>query len=134
MVEQRIQFHEHLLDVLRDYGSVLNTENGWIWYPFGTQPAKITPANRDNVVHLYFQPPESLQITYPCLIYELKDIRKVTADNRTYAKFRSYKLIYITWWPDSDVVDRIVDLPFCSLDGAPYKADNLYHYTYTMYY
>lgn len=125
MAERRIELHEHLINVLNNYGSVITTSDGWIWLPMG---------DREQAVQVYFQPPESLQIQYPCLIYELKEIRKLSADNKTYAKFHAYELLFITWNPDSPIVDILVDLPMCSMSGRPYESDNLYHYAYTLYY
>lgn len=111
MAERRIELDEYLRRALAEY-----------------QHGEGTP------IKVYFQPPESLQISYPCLVYELQNIRKVTADNRLYAKFKSYSMTYITWWPDNDTVDFLVSLPMCSFDGQPYKSDNLYHYKFTIYY
>lgn len=83
--------------------------------------------------HVYYQPPESLQISYPCIVYSRSKSFERHANNNAYHRRRSYKLTYITRVPDEEVVDRIADLPYCSME-EPYTSDNLYHYPYTMYY
>ena len=83
--------------------------------------------------NVYFQPPENLQIHYPCIIYSLSGLYDRHADNKTYHRRREYNLLYITWDPDDAVIEAIADLELCSL-GKPYTADNLHHYPYTLYY
>ncbi len=34
--------------------------------------------------HVYFQPPESVRLTYPCIIYNLDDFDVKRADNELY--------------------------------------------------
>lgn len=83
--------------------------------------------------HVYFQPPENLKIQYPCIVYNLGGFYKRMADNLKYNRTPQYDLIYITEDPDDPMIEKIDDLPFCSL-GNPYTADNLHHYPYTIYF
>lgn len=82
--------------------------------------------------HVYYQPPESLQIRYPCIVYELNDHRIVHANNRKYHLVKEYNLTYISRSPDDEVVDKLIMLPNCKPNGVS-TADNLYHYRYTIY-
>lgn len=136
MTRTRSDLHEKLISVLRLRGSVINTENGWIWDPFSFDDDEIVDEqvyrSREKV-HIYFQPPESLRIKYPCIVYDLKDIRPWYANNRKYAMFRAYELTFISKYPDSEVVDRIMSLPMCSFDRS-FTAENLHHFVYTIYY
>lgn len=85
----------------------------------------------DNV---YFQPPESVKLKYPCIIYSLERPDVDYADDDLYSQFNHYNLILITQKPDSPLIDEIPrSFRFCSLD-RPYVADNLYHYSFTLYY
>lgn len=83
--------------------------------------------------NVYFQPPETLKIQYPCIIYERSNIDKKYADNRTYISMVRYSLTLITRSPESEIVKAILDLPYCSYDRY-YTADGLNHDTFTLYY
>ena len=83
--------------------------------------------------NVYFQPPESLRMNYPCIVYSLTGHFNRPADNLVYHRRRQYELLFITRDPDSEMIEKIADLPYCSL-GRPYSADNLHHYPYTIYY
>lgn len=82
--------------------------------------------------NVYFQPPENLKMSYPCIRYSLYDIQALHGDNLPYIKSPEYQLILIDPNPDSDFVGIISDLPGCSLDRV-YTADNLNHYVFTIY-
>lgn len=84
----------------------------------------------DNV---YFQPPESVKIKYPCILYERDYIDTAFADNQPYMKTKRYSVVYITKNPDSCVVDKLSDLPMCSYERG-YKSDNLNHDVFTIYF
>lgn len=47
----------------------------------------------DNV---YFQPPESVKLKYPCIIYSLERPDVDYADDDLYSQFNHYNLILIT--------------------------------------
>ena len=83
--------------------------------------------------HVYFQPPESVKMVYPCIRFseEGYDIKK--ANDKTYIKNTRYQIVVITKTPNPEVLDKIIDLPFCG-PGPAYKASGLYHYTFTLYF
>lgn len=83
--------------------------------------------------NVYFQPPESLKLKYPCIVYELSGIRPLHADNQEYVAYKRYSITYINEDPDSLTVDELEVLPFCTLDRT-FKADNLNHYVFTIFY
>lgn len=84
--------------------------------------------------NVYFQPPETLKIQYPCIIYELSNIQTVKANNRIYINKHRYQLTIIHSDPDNTLKDGILfAFRYCSFDRV-YKADNLYHYVYNLYY
>lgn len=83
--------------------------------------------------NVYFQPPESIRIQYPCLVYVLSGFTDTKADDETYNRKKQYSLTYITLDPDDEAIEKIADLKFCSM-GTPYTSDNLHHYPYTIYY
>lgn len=81
----------------------------------------------------YFQPPASLKMSYPAIRYKLNDIDKVNANNKAYILSRSYEVIVIDANPDSEIPDKVLQLPMCRFDRY-YAADNLNHYVFTLYY
>lgn len=83
--------------------------------------------------NVYFQPPESLKIQYPAIIYSLSRIRNVHANNNIYNQSRSYQIILIDKSPDSTISDKISKLPYCAFDRS-YASDGLNHYVFTLYY
>lgn len=83
--------------------------------------------------NVYFQPPETIRLQYPCIIYERSDIDKKYADNRAYMSMVRYSLTLITRSPESDLVKSILELPYCSYDRY-YAADTLNHDVFTLYY
>lgn len=87
----------------------------------------------DGDGHVYFQPPESRKMKYPAIRYSLKGIRKVYANNGTYRILRSYEVTLIDHNPDSEYVEKILELPHCAFDRA-YPANNLNHFVFTLFY
>lgn len=79
---------------------------------------------------LYYQPPESMRLEYPCMIYHLKDMSSNYADNRPYMKLISFDITYVTRSPSSSVPVAMTDQSLMSFDRY-YTADNLHHYAYT---
>ena len=83
--------------------------------------------------NVYFQPPESVKMKYPAMVYSLSGMRNNHANNKVYAQMRSYQITVIDASPDSLISDRISKLPYCSFDRF-YPSDGLNHYVYTLYY
>lgn len=83
--------------------------------------------------NVYFQPPESLKMSYPAIIYSLSGVDNVFASDFVFRKSKVYELILVDRSPDSEFVDRILELPFCRFTRS-YKAENLNHYVFTIYF
>ena len=83
--------------------------------------------------NVYFQPPETIKMKYPCIVYSLERIEATHANNKPYALNNRYGLTYITRNPDDANRHEIAMLPMCSFERA-YTADNLHHYTYRLYF
>lgn len=79
----------------------------------------------------YFQPPSSVRMQYPAIVYSRKDVEKRSADDMAYRKLPSYELVLIDKNPDSEFVDKLLDLPYCSFDRH-YESDNLNHDVFTL--
>lgn len=82
--------------------------------------------------HVYFQPPPTLLMEYPCIRYELdaKDVRY--SNDRPYLVFDRYSVVIMDFDPDSELVNRMMELPYCRFNRK-YKADQLCHYVFDCY-
>ena len=83
--------------------------------------------------NVYYQPPATKQIKYPGILCSKSRINTLKADDSTYMKNKRYEIIVVDKKPDNPVIDKILDLPYCSYDRS-YKADNLNHDVLTLYY
>lgn len=84
--------------------------------------------------YVYFQPPESLKLDYPCVIYSRSSPRKHNANDKLYMSTNRYEGTVIDYDPDSKIPDKIVNhFPMCTLDRS-YISDKLNHFTFTLYY
>lgn len=84
----------------------------------------------DNV---YFQPPPTVNMEYPAIVYNRDDVVIEFANNRPYKHKKRYQVTVIDPDPDSDIPDKIAELPLCSFDRF-YTADNLNHDVFTLYF
>lgn len=83
--------------------------------------------------NVYYQPPESIKMSYPAIRYTRSTIQSRYANNRKYGMRDCYQLIVIDKLPDNPVIKKLLELPYCSYDRH-YVADNLNHDTLTIYY
>lgn len=83
--------------------------------------------------NVYFQPPNNLQMKYPCIRYKQTDYYSKLADNVRYFTKKQYVLMVITKDPDSPIPDKLLKLPYTRFDRS-YVADNLYHTVITIYF
>lgn len=86
-----------------------------------------------GVKHVYYQPPESLKLEYPAIVYSKSRIDKRSANDTAYNLNTRYELIVIDKRPDNPVIEKLLSLPYCSYD-RPYVSDNLNHDVLTIYY
>ena len=81
----------------------------------------------------YFQPPKSVKLSYPCIVYHRNNGRTDYANNNPYRFRYSYTVTAITKDPDSDLPRKLAALPLCSYDRH-FTADNLNHDVFFLYY
>jgi hypothetical protein len=81
----------------------------------------------------YFQPPESVKLSYPCIIYKRNTGDTQYADNAPYTFRISYQVTYIDKDPDAEAIMGIAALPYCRMDRH-FTANNLNHDTFNLYY
>ena len=83
--------------------------------------------------NVYFQPPPSFRINYPCIIYKRDYQESKFSGNKPYFLQSRYMITIVDKNPDSDIPDRIAMLPMCTFDRF-YTADNLNHTVYKIFY
>lgn len=91
---------------------------------------------RDQILgssNVYFQPPESVKMHYPAIVYSLDDITNTFADDIPYFSAKRYKVTIIDRDPDSFLPDLMNALPFCTFDRM-YTSDGLNHWAFSLYF
>lgn len=83
--------------------------------------------------NVYFQPPASVTLVYPAIVYKLDSVWGKHANDRPYMKRDRYLITVIDRNPDSEIPDRVGELPRSSFSSAFIK-DNLHHTAYTLYF
>lgn len=84
--------------------------------------------------NVYFNPPESLKMKYPCIRYSEGSPYTRRANNGVYMLVHRYEGVIIDPNPDSVIAESMLaTFQMCSL-GSPYPADNLNHFPFTIYY
>lgn len=87
---------------------------------------------RDGDGHLYFQPPETVKMRYPAIVYGLKNVRIRHADNGPYQWAKQYSITAIDKDPDSKLPDEIATLPTVSFERF-FTSENLNHWVFAVY-
>lgn len=80
----------------------------------------------------YFQPPASIQLEYPCIIFTYSNERILHANNYTYKEEDEYEVTLITKEPLPDeVMTELRELPYTRF-SRHFVNDNLHHFSYNM--
>lgn len=85
-----------------------------------------------NNVEVYFQPPATIKMKYPCVVYKHSYVVDRYADDIKYSSLPRYDVTVIDRNPDSEIPSLISDLPYCSFDRT-FTSDGLYHTVYRVY-
>lgn len=83
--------------------------------------------------YVYFQPPESIKMTYPAIVYERSDIPNRFANDNVYLQAVKYKVTIVDRDPDSEIVTRMSKFKTARFDKH-YVIDGLNHDAFTIYY
>lgn len=82
--------------------------------------------------NVYYDPPETLKISYPAIIYSKSGLANKKADDANYHINTIYDITVIDKRPDNPVIKKLLELPYCSYDRH-FVSDNLHHDTLTIY-
>lgn len=84
--------------------------------------------------HTYFEPPESIRMTYDAVVYEraMPNVRR--ADNRSYSIRDGYKVTVISRDAETPLPRMLQEHFERCAPERPFVTDNLYHFPFTIYY
>lgn len=83
--------------------------------------------------NVYFQPPPSLQIEYPCIVYQRDSASTLFAGNNPYRYVKRYQVTVIEKNPDSIIPDKVAGLPMCT-HVRFFTLKNLHHDVFTLFF
>lgn len=84
--------------------------------------------------HTYFEPPESVRLTYDAVVYNRTGYDVKRADDRGYTVRDQYQVLVISRDAETELPKAILEhFPYCS-PGRPTVTDNLYHFPITIYF
>lgn len=82
--------------------------------------------------NVYYQPPASVKMNFPAIVYSKSSIENSHADNLVYRQDISYEIVVIDKNPDSKATEIISRLPKCRFNRH-YVTDNLHHDVFTLF-
>lgn len=85
------------------------------------------------VKNVYYQPPSTVRMNYPAIVYAREDIDNVFADDSVYAQSHSYQITVIDENPDSEIVTEVSKLPRCRFNRH-FVSENLNHDVFNLIY
>jgi len=83
--------------------------------------------------NVYFQPPESIKMKYPAIVYTRSDIHNRYASDELYDQYVKYTVTVLDHDPDSEIVKKIAKLKFTTYNRH-YVANGLNHDQFTISY
>lgn len=90
-------------------------------------------ASIPGVAGVYFQPPATIKMKYPAIVYNLNDIYNRHADNSIYNQKDEYSITVIDRNPDSTIVRAVSLIPTCRYNRH-FASDGLNHDVFTIHY
>ena len=85
-------------------------------------------------LEVYFQPPETIRMSYPAIVYDLYRVQQRFANDFLYRKAPGWSVTIIDRNEEVDWVYKMLDsFAYCSVERI-YTADNLAHYSFIIYY
>jgi hypothetical protein len=83
--------------------------------------------------NVYFQPPPSVKMAYPCIVYQRDDAQIEFAGNRPYSYTQRYQVTLIDENPDSLIRAKIAALPMVSVSRF-FAVSGLNHDVFVLYF
>ena len=83
--------------------------------------------------NVYFQPPPTMVMNYPCIVYQRDYMLDEHGDNRPYRTTKRYQVTVIDRDPDSPIVDAVKQLAECTYDRF-FTSHNLNHDVFKLFF
>lgn len=84
--------------------------------------------------NVYFQPPASIKLTYPCVIYSIGNGEAKRANDKLYMYTHNYEVLFICKKPTISMIERMMnEFQMCNMTRT-YTSDNLHHYVFNIYF
>lgn len=76
--------------------------------------------------NVYYNPPESQKLNFPCIVYNLSYIEQIHADNLSYLDYTTYKITVVSKIPDHPAIKNILRLPMTKF-STNFVKNGFYH-------
>lgn len=84
--------------------------------------------------NVYFQPPETMKLQFPCILYFKTSVPASYANDLIYKYKQGYTVTVVDKDPDSEIAyDIMKNFEYCRIDSF-YKSEGLNHTKLTIYY
>lgn len=83
--------------------------------------------------NVYYQPPATVKMQYPCIVYGLDDLTVRHANDGLYSRKTRYQVTAMYKDPDSDLPHQIASIPYASFD-TQFVSDGLIHSVLSLYF
>ncbi len=87
-----------------------------------------------RTTNVYFQPPASVKLKYPCIIYSLDNTFIRRADNKLYMSMNRYHIKHLFKSLDKDKKDALLSHFMMITHDNRMVAEGLYNDDFTLYY
>lgn len=77
--------------------------------------------------NVYYNPPETLKMEFPAIVYKLDYFDQIHADNKKYIDWTTYKVTVVSSKPDHPVVKKILNWEMTRFSTS-YTRNGFYHY------
>lgn len=83
--------------------------------------------------YVYFQPPSSDKMQYPCILYVQDGSSEEHANNELYQHAKRYQITVVDRDPDTEIADEVQALRYSSFERF-FAVDDLNHFVFTLYF
>ena len=83
--------------------------------------------------NVYFQPPASIRMKYPAIVYKRTRPNTKHANDKLYLSKQGYQVTVIDEDPDSEIVEKMIEFPMSSFNNH-FVVANLNHDVFSIYY